>query len=238
MSNINNIGVNQSIESKPQTAAAISESESDANNTSTTDNIINTKIEDNHVDDIGNQTDSNNNDSSNTNIRNGNVLQIGWTSIIGMINIWKKRDFFVYLLFLSIFSGTNLEFITGEFPLFIKDKAFKFYVLGIYGFISAVFSYIFGKLSDNATIGGRILVLKIACAAHSLYYFLCLFLVYNENLFEYKNDLKHMSFFIILGILVGIGDGGLFTQLLAVYPCIIGKVNSIRCFLFFVCCFI
>lgn len=163
-------------------------------------------------------------DKKNGNTRE-NSLEIAWISVVAMMKIWKKKDFLIYLLCLTVFSGTTFEFITGVFPLFIKDKAFKFYVFSIYGLISAIFSYAFGKLSDNATIGGRVLVLKICCTAHCLFYCLCLFLVYNDNFYQYKNDVNHWLFFIIVAIIVGIGDGGLISQIPALYPCIIGKVR-------------
>ena len=174
-----------------------------------------------------NDIEKHNNDDDDMNIStlskinsNKNCVDSVRASIRDTILIWREKNFY-YLILLTIYSGTTTEFASGEFPVFMVNKEFKFFSLAIYGLICGICSITFGKMSDNPKYG-RIFILYIAAIAHGLFYLICY--LSTDLLFNYQDDMEHWIFFVFESILLGIGDAGMLGQLAAIYPCLLGKV--------------
>lgn len=129
------------------------------------------------------------------------------------IKMWFSWNFLM-IWPLSVYSGVTQGFQFGEFGARIDSDAFTFYALAAFGLFDAVFSSIFGKLSDRL---GRLPILCCAITAHAAVY---VFLYFYADSISQKVD--GLWIWLCCGALLGIGDAGFNTQILSLYPILLG----------------
>ncbi|ETO16145.1 RNA-processing protein [Reticulomyxa filosa] len=83
-------------------------------------------------------------------IANDSKILLLMETLTCIVSQWKRREFHVLVLSI-VYTGLTTSYLSGEFPIFIHDKATKFYVLSVYGFFAGAFSIIFGKISDSSS---------------------------------------------------------------------------------------
>ena len=115
---------------------------------------------------------------------------------------------------LAVYSGVTQGFQFGEFGAQIDSDSYTFYALAAFGLSDALFSSLFGKISDRV---GRLPILLCAVMAHaSVYVFL--FLEHSAI----SQELDGLWIWLALGAVLGIGDAGFNTQILSLYPILLG----------------
>ena len=133
--------------------------------------------------------------------------------LILTIKMWATYNFLI-IFPISVYSGVTQGFQFGEFGALIEKDSYTFYALATFGLLDAVCSNLFGVLSDKI---GRIPILCIAIFAHgAVYIFLYL---YHEHI---SQDIDALWIWMLLGGVLGIGDAGFNTQILSLYPILLG----------------
>ena len=147
-------------------------------------------------------------------------------SIYNTVKLWRSYQLLCLIGF-TMFTGVDLQFNGGVFPLLINEKSTKFFILSIFGLTASISSLILGKLSDKTFTRLQILIIGFVC---KLTYYSYLYLQKEKvlNLYQDKesNDgIEHGDLVILItcALLMGIGDGCLLTQLSAIYPILLGK---------------
>ena len=130
------------------------------------------------------------------------------------VKMWFTWNFCIIWL-ISIYSGVTQGFQFGDFPSYIDKNSYKFYALSCFGAFDAIFSSIFGCVSDKV---GRLPILFCAISAHASVY-IFMYFVGVDNIAQDSNGLP---IWLTLGGLLGIGDAGFNTQILSLYPILLG----------------
>ena len=130
-----------------------------------------------------------------------------------MIKVLKKFNFWSMTPFI-VYSGLEMAFDSADFPTLIIDNTSKFYILGYYGLISVLSSFVIGKISDHFD---RLYVILLLLMVHTIAWISLYF--YHETIYEAQNN------FIFLGFatLFGIGFAIIATQKLAIIPILINN---------------
>eukprot|EP01083_Nonionella_stella_P081034 222990_1 len=129
------------------------------------------------------------------------------------IKMWFTSNFLILWL-ITIYSGVTQGFQFGEFGALIEKDSYKFYALASFGLWDAIFSNLFGQISDKI---GRLPILACAIIAHgSVYAFL--YFYYDKI----PQDLDGLWIWLVCGGMLGMGDAGFNTQLYAFYPILLG----------------
>ena len=115
---------------------------------------------------------------------------------------------------ISIYSGVTQGFQFGEFGSYIDKDSYTFYALAAFGLFDAIFSNIFGQISDKT---GRLPILFCAILAHGCVYVFLFFYVD-----DISQDSEGLYIWLICGAILGIGDAGFNTQILSLYPILLG----------------
>eukprot|EP01083_Nonionella_stella_P149459 474813_1 len=126
------------------------------------------------------------------------------------IKMWFTRSFLI-ILPMSIYSGVAQEFQFGEFPALIDGDSHTFYVLAAFGLSDAIFATIFGQISD---LVGRLPIIIIATCAYGSVF---------AVLYLHDSTQRDLWILFVLGIVLGIGDAGYNTQILSLYPILLGR---------------
>ena len=156
------------------------------------------------------------------------------TNVSKMISMWKSTKF-LSLVGFTIFTGVDMEFVSGEFPLFFSDKSTKFFVLALSGLSASASSFVLGKLSDSKL--SRIQILKAGFVCKLMVY---LYLYWNikplwmlytsdsDQIVHENPDIQRECELVVYGLvlcaaLMGIGDGCLLVQEPAMYVLMLGN---------------
>ena len=115
---------------------------------------------------------------------------------------------------LSMYSGLEQAFDSADFPTLITDNSAKFYILGYYGLVSVVSSFIIGKISDKMH---RIFLLMALLILHqmawiSLYFF-------KDVVYDKQNNI----IFGFYATIFGIGFACIQTQKAALIPILLSN---------------
>ena len=130
-----------------------------------------------------------------------------------MIQVFKKSNFWVLAPF-TMYSGLEMAFDSADFPTLITNNTTKFYILGYYGLISVVSSFIIGKISDYIN---RLYIILLLSILHGIAWFSLYF--YHDVIYDAQN----IMIFILFATLFGIGFAIIATQKLAIIPILISN---------------
>eukprot|EP01084_Bolivina_argentea_P183160 316116_1 len=130
-----------------------------------------------------------------------------------LISILKTFNFWC-LVPLSMYSGLEQAFDSADFPTLITDNSSKFYILGYYGFISVVSSFIIGKISDKIN---RIFVMLTLLILHQLAWISLYF--FKDMIYNQQNNI----IFAFYATIFGIGFACIQTQKAALIPILLNN---------------
>ena len=120
------------------------------------------------------------------------------------------------------YSGLAQGFIFAAVPPLITDNSRKFLIFALFGLVSAISSFVFGKLSD--LLGRRLVILVIGALSHATI-FLLLLLQWTPPL-----DENRIGVFVTLTICLSIGDAIFMTQLYSIIAVLYGKTRPTDAF--------
>ena len=131
------------------------------------------------------------------------------------IILFYKNKTFLWLIPITIVFGLFTTFISGDVATLIEDHAFKFYVLTVEGFIAGVSSFVMGKCADK---WGSLYFILLSCIC-----FNCVYIFF----YFWRIDQNAIWIWMIIAILLGIGDGGILTLIPQIYPILLGDANAV-----------
>eukprot|EP01084_Bolivina_argentea_P063178 115403_1 len=146
-------------------------------------------------------------------------------SVVNTVRLWTDFNL-ICLIGFTMFIGVDSQFNAAVFPLFIKDKSTKMFILSVFGLTASISSLIWGKLSDTILPRLQVLVTGFMC---KMAYYSFLYLNKDTALLLYENSEdgtgnNYVLFSLIIGaLLMGISNGALLGQLSAIYPILLGK---------------
>ena len=137
------------------------------------------------------------------------------SDIKNVFSLWKDIKLWC-LMPITIHWGLEVAFLSGDYAALIEDKATKFYMLTIFGFVASLTCVIIGKLSD---IGQYNTLICLLFGQLSLLSVFIIFYFWNINQTGY-----HM--WILLVSLLGIGHGIYWSLIPKIYPIIFNSKNT------------
>ena len=150
-----------------------------------------------------------------------NFFSLGNTSALSSLSILTDLQFLLLIPVMS-YSGLAQGFIFAAVPPLITDNSRKFLIFALFGLVSAISSFAFGKLSDF--LGRRLISLVIGALSHAII-FLLLLIQWTPPL-----DENRIGVFVTLTICLSIGDAIFMTQLYSIIAVLYGKTRPTDAF--------